>query len=240
MSDTHFHAQELTSHCWSCAPLMLGSLITKCSQICYWKHPIFSSVSRIFNHFRLMSSLVLPSFLYVLKMYFKQNQRNEKVFFCHKFTFRSASTSGPFICGSHDDQNYVFLKRISDHNSQMQFLTGSIGTVQAPHLGEILVNTMTLNLSAMMTDTLRSLASQWHRWYVIMYDSWCLFLCLSVCEITSKFMLGIYWNFQEILTIGCRRADSGGTLILRNLIIKQPIILCNLVMLCISYIIFFL
>lgn len=181
-----------------------------------------------------MSSLLLPSFLYVFKMYFKQNKRNEKVFLCHKFTFCSASISGPFICGIHNDQNYIFLKGTADHNSQMQFLTESIGTVQAPHLGEILVNTMTLNLNGMMTDTSRSLASQWHHWYVIMYDSWCLFLCLSVCEITSKFMLRIYWNFHEILTIGCRSADSGG-----NLIIKQPIILCNLVMLCISYIYIF-
>lgn len=84
----------------------------------------------------------------------------KRCFFCHKLTFRSASTSGPFICGIHDDPNYIFLKRTADHNSQMKFLTESTGTVQAPHLGEILVNTMTLNLSAMMMDASRSLASQ--------------------------------------------------------------------------------
>lgn len=106
--------------------------------------------------------------------------------------------SFPFICGIHDDQNYVFLKRTADHNSQMQFLTESVGTVQAPHLGEILVNTMTLNLSAMMMDTSRSLASQWHHWYVIMYDSWFLFVCLwNNCKIYDGNLLKFSGNIDN-------------------------------------------
>lgn len=89
---------------------MVGCLITKCSHICYWKHPIFNSVSRIFNHFRLMSSLVLPSFLYIFKNVFETKSKEWKggVFFCYEFTFCSASTSGPIICGIHNDQNYVY------------------------------------------------------------------------------------------------------------------------------------
>lgn len=51
----------------------------------------------------------------------------------------------------------------------MTFLNESVGTVQAPHHGGILANTTTLNLNATMMDTSRSLASQWHHWYVINY-----------------------------------------------------------------------
>lgn len=65
-----------------------------------------------------------------------------------------------YFWNSSQTKLYTFLERIADHNSQMKFLTKSIGTVQAPHHGEILVNTTTLNLSAMMMDTLRSLALQ--------------------------------------------------------------------------------
>lgn len=155
---------------------MVGCLITKCSHICYWKHPIFNSVSRIFNHFRLMSSLVLPSFLYIFKNVFETKSKEWKggFFFAMNLPFVLLLHLGPLFV------EFTMTKTMStaDHNSQMQFLTESIGTVQAPPLGEILVNTMTLNLSAMMTDTSRSLASQWHRWYVIGYDSWCLFVCL--------------------------------------------------------------